>query len=1196
MNFTKLRLKVASPDDILEWSYGEVTKAETINYRTQKPEKEGLFSEAIFGPTKDWECYCGKYRRIRYKGIICDRCGVEVTRSIVRRERMGHIKLATPIAHIWFLRNVPSRIAMILDISLPELEHVIYFASYIVTRVNEELKTEAMKKMESEMRILMKQAPTETERDAIKERLDQEKENLRSIKKYSVLSELEYREFSLKYGEVFEAGIGAETVRKLLEEVKLEDEVARCTNQLADTDNPITVKKLSRRMKILRGMIAAGVRPEWMIMTHLPIIPPLLRPMVPLDGGRFATSDLNDLYRRVINRNNRLKHLQELKAPEVITKNEKRMLQEAVDALIDNSMRHGQTLVAASTGQKRALKSLADMLKGKQGRFRQNLLGKRVDYSGRSVIVIGPTLKLSECGLPKYMALELFKPFIINYLINTLAVAHNIRSANVLIEQEAPEVWEALEHSIKDKLVLLNRAPTLHRLSVQAFKPVLIEGKAIKIPAMPTSAFNADFDGDQMAVHLPLTAEAQKEASELMLSTHGILKPSTGEPVAVPSKDIALGCFYLTGIETAPGNLRALSSESEAIIAHEHGLISLRQPIKVLLSKKVRDNDAPLIETTVGRIIFNTALPEDFPFINQTLDRTMLRNLEAEILDRYSEDRTVQFLDRLKELGFHYSTVSGISLGIHDLKIPSEKPAIIAEAEKVIEANHALYDEGLMTEYERKSKAIAIWTETKQKLEIPLKKTYANGDSVYIMVESKARGNWGTVTQLAGMRGLMAKPDGEIVELPIKSSFKEGLNVLEYFISTHGARKGLVDTALKTASAGYLTRRLVDVAQDVVVHEEDCKDKEGYIIHESDLPFTNEHIGRRVRGRTILEDVKAGDGAIIAKKGSVIDKETSLKIEKALPATLKIRSPISCKSIEGICRLCYGYDLSKNKLVNIGEAVGIVTAQAIGEPGTQLTMRTFHTGGVASSNDITMGLPRVEEIFEARSPSFKALISQVEGRVMKVEDKQGSKIIHITTAKGEEVEYATLPGSAVMVAAGDLLTIGQQLSEGNMDYKELYRTTNNIATVTRYIVREVKSIYSGTGETINDKHVELIVRQMFSRVMIALQGDSELLPGDVVEKRTFLEANAVVATGSGKSATYEQLLLGITKVSLSTESYLSAASFQETAKVLIDAALLGKEDKLRGLKENVIIGRLIPAGTGYKYRNIPQPHSEQAEE
>ena len=1164
----------------MSWSFGEVTKPETINYRTQKPEREGLFSEAIFGPTKDWECYCGKYKRIRYKGIICDRCGVEVTRSIVRRERMGHIKLAAPVAHIWFLRGVPSKVATVLGVSLPELERVVYFASYIITSVNEDLKSEAMKRIETEFKSKLKNAKNSDEEETLKELKDREKNNLKNMLKYQIISELDFRDLSTKYGEVFEASIGAEAIRKLLEGLDLKDLVSELQGEEKNESNPLELRKISRRLKYVKGMLKAGIRPEWSIITILPVIPPALRPMVPLDGGRYATSDLNDLYRRVINRNNRLKHLLELKAPEVITKNEKRMLQEAVDALIDNSMRRGQITTAASTGQKRALKSLADMLKGKQGRFRQNLLGKRVDYSGRSVIVIGPELGLAECGLPKQMALELFKPFVIGLLIRK-ELAHNIKSAGRLIEQETPDVWSALEEAMKDKLVLLNRAPTLHRLSVQAFSPMLIEGKAIKIPALPTHAFNADFDGDQMAVHLPLTNEAQREARELMLASHGILKPATGEPVASPSHDVSFGIYYLVSPdETALGSGKVFSSSDEALLAYENNYIGLRAKIKVLL--KNAEGKMEITDTTVGRFIFNKALPEGHVFVNRTLTKPDLKVIGSDIWDEFGKEATVVFLDKITRLGFYYATMSGISWGMDDLRIPIEKPGIIAEADKLIEDNKALYEDGLLTEYERRSKAIEIWNTTKAKLSVLVKKQLQPNDAAYMLVESKSRGTWGTLDQMMGMRGIFANPAGELIELPVRNTLKEGLNSLEYFISTHGARKGLVDTALKTATAGYLTRRLVDVAQDIVVTEEDCKDKEGFVMYAEDGKVSGETLGWRVKGRTVLEDIVGLDGEIIVKKNKIVDKEAAKKIEKLGLKTIKVRSGIKCKAVTGICQLCYGYDLSKNELVKIGEAVGIVTAQAIGEPGTQLTMRTFHTGGVAGGADITMGLPRVEEIFEARPPTFKALIADVDGKVLALEDKGKQKVLSVEVAgTGEKIEYLVAPNITVTVGAGDLITIGQQLSEGHVDLKEMFKTTDNIDLVARYIVREVQSIYSPTGDSINDKHVELIVRQMFSRVKILDSGDTDLLAGDTVEKRTAWTENSKAKENKKTEATYEQLLLGITKVSLTTDSFLSAASFQETARVLIDSAILGKEDYLRGLKENVIIGRLIPAGTGF---------------
>ena len=1187
MDLSSIKLKIASPDDIMSWSYGEVTKPETINYRTQKPEREGLFSESIFGPTKDWECYCGKYKRIRYKGIICDRCGVEVTRSIVRRERMGHIKLAAPVAHIWFLRGVPSKVATILGVSLPELERVIYFASYIVTSVNEDLKAEAMKRIESEFKSKLKNSKNISEEESLKELKDRERNNLRNLLKYQIISELDFRDLSAKYGEVFEAGIGAEAVRKLLEELNMEEMLVELEGEMKNESNPLEVRKISRRLKFLKGMIKAGIRPEWAIITILPVIPPALRPMVPLDGGRYATSDSNDLYRRVINRNNRLKHLLELKAPEVITKNEKRMLQEAVDALLDNSMRKGQITTAASTGQKRALKSLADMLKGKQGRFRQNLLGKRVDYSGRSVIVIGPELNLAECGLPKQMALELFKPFVIGILIRK-ELAHNIKSAGRLIEQETADVWTALEEAMQNKLVLLNRAPTLHRLSVQAFEPMLIEGKAIKIPALPTHAFNADFDGDQMAVHLPLTNEAQKEARELMLASHGILKPATGEPVASPSHDVSFGIYYLTSmLDGARGEGKTFSSRYEALLSFENKFTDLRAKIKVpnpdYNPPAGGDNKEPkMIETTPGRMIFNKALPKGHVFVNRTLNKPDLKIIGSDIWDEFGKEATVVFLDKVKDLGFHYATMSGISWGMNDLKIPIEKKGIIEEADKLIEENKALYEDGLLTEYERRSKAIEIWNTTKSQLSVLVKKQLDPNDAAFMLVNSKSRGTWGTLDQMMGMRGIFANPAGELIELPVRNSLKEGLTSLEYFISTHGARKGLVDTALKTATAGYLTRRLVDVAQDIVITEEDCKDKEGFIMYAEDGKVSGETLGRRVKGRAVLEDILDKDGNIIIKKNKIVDKESAKKIEELELKTIKVRSAIKCKAYTGICRLCYGYDLSKNELVEIGEAVGIVTAQAIGEPGTQLTMRTFHTGGVAGGADITMGLPRVEEIFEARPPTFKALVADVDGKVLAVEDRGKQKALAVEVVEtGEKREYLVAPNITITVAAGDLIYVGQQLSEGHVDLRELFKATDNIDLVARYIIREVQSIYSPTGDSINDKHVELIVRQMFSRVKVLDSGDTDLLAGDTVEKRTAWIENEKAKTNKKTEAIFEQLLLGITKVSLTTDSFLSAASFQETARVLIDSAILGKEDYLRGLKENVIIGRLIPAGTGF---------------
>jgi len=1192
-NLTTIKLKLASPEDILSWSYGEVTKPETINYRTQKAEREGLFSEAIFGPTKDMECYCGKYKRVRYKGIICDRCGVEVTRAIVRRERMGHIKLAAPVAHIWFLRAVPSKIASILGIGMQDLERVIYFASYIVMTVNDDLKTEAMKRIESEFKSRIKNTQDEDEAERLKELKDRERQNLKSLKKFQILSELEYRNLSMKYGEVFEAGIGAEAIRRLLEQTNLEELAQGVEREYQQERNPLEARKTSRRLKLVRSMTRAGVRPEWMVMTILPVIPPALRPMVPLDGGRFATSDLNDLYRRVINRNNRLKHLLDLKAPEVIVKNEKRMLQESVDALIDNSMRRGTATTAASTGQKRPLKSLADMLKGKQGRFRQNLLGKRVDYSGRSVIVIGPQLKLDECGLPKRVALELFKPFVIGSLI-TKGLAHNIKSASRLIEQETPDVWSSLEEAIKEKLVLLNRAPTLHRLSVQAFKPILIEGKAIQIPAMPTAAFNADFDGDQMAVHLPLTKQAQQEARELMLASHGILKPATGEPVAVAGQDIAFGCYYLTStLEGAKGTGKLFSSFQEAKLAYENGVVDLRAVVKVYFAPKnpigvpssLKEvvTETGLVETSVGRIIFNKAVPRGYPFVNKMLHKGELKTLEGDILDEFGEEVAINFLNRITKLGFYYATQSGISMSISDIHTPKEKAEIVRETEEVIDQNRQLFEEGLLTEYERRIKAIELWNGAKERISKLVKEQLGPENPVFKMVESKSRGSWSVMDQLMGMRGIMVKPSGELIELPVKSSFNEGMGPLEYFISTHGARKGLVDTALRTATAGYLTRRLVDVAQDLVITTEDCKEKDGYVVHASDSKLIGENFARRVRGRVALETVKTASGEELVKKGKLIDKVVAKRIHDEGIESIRIASVITCQTLDGVCRRCYGSDLSKNEMVERGVAVGIVSAQAIGEPGTQLTMRTFHTGGVAGGADITMGLPRVEEIFEARPPHFKAILTEEDGTVLAIEERGKHKAIIVeNTETKEKKEYLMSPNIAAAVKAGDLVGRGTQLSEGHVDLKELFAATGDVAAVTRHIIREVQSIYFPTGDTINDKHIELIVRQMFSRVKVLDPGDTDLLAGEIAEKRKVLEENLRAKDADKNPATYDQLIMGITRVALSTESFLSAASFQETAKVLIENSVAGKEDTLRGLKENVIIGRLIPAGTGLK--------------
>jgi DNA-directed RNA polymerase subunit beta' len=1212
-DFKAVKLKIASPEKILEWSHGEVIKPETINYRTQRPEKDGLFCEKIFGPTKDWECYCGKYKRIRYKGIICDKCGVEVTKSIVRRDRMGHIKLAVPVSHIWFLKGVPSSIGLILGMSIQELEKVIYFASYLITEVNEEERKAVSDRIEAEYKSKVKAGKsklTVPEINEIKDARDKAKEELRSIKKLKIISEIEYRNLSLKYASVFKADIGTEAVRNALENIDLNKLVRKLEKDVVELPaSSIQGKKTMKRLRLTQGLIKAGIKPQWMCLTVIPIIPPDLRPMVQLDGGRFATSDLNDLYRRVINRNNRLKKLIELGAPEVISRNEKRMLQEAVDALIDNSARRGQATMAA-TGKRRQLRSLADMLKGKQGRFRQNLLGKRVDYSARSVIVVGPKLNLSQCGLPKKMALELFKPFVMKELIDR-DYAYNVRSANKLIDQGITEVWDILEEVIKNKLVLLNRAPTLHRLGIQAFYPVLIEGKAVQIHPMVCKAFNADFDGDQMAVHLPLTQESQKEAREIILSSKNLLKPATGEPIVIPSQDIVLGCYYMTKIVDGElGEGKAFGSFDEARISYDLGLIGLKAKIKLKAdswksakgkSKNNSGSKKAFIETSAGRIIFNQSLPEKLMFVNEIMDSSALKSLIADSLEIIGEKETVLLVDKIKEIGFSYATKSGLSWGMDDIKIPELKERLFDEADERINEIREQYEDGLLTDGERRTKSIEVWTEVKDKISQEIPSTIGEESSVAYMINSGARSNWAVITQMGGMKGLVVNPSGETIELPIRSSFKEGFNVLEYFISTHGTRKGMADTALRTSTAGYLTRKLVDVSQDVIVHKNDCHDKEGIEVAADEHLDIGRTLSMRIVGRTALNDIKhPKTGKVIVIAGDQIKKEEAKKIEEAGIEKISVRSVITCKAKRGVCQQCYGYDLGRNKLVEIGQAVGIVTAQAIGEPGTQLTMRTFHKGGVAGK-DITQGLPRVEEIFEARIPKGKAVISEVDGVVEDIEKKYDTKTIKIKfKPKTDEVlskekvddikSYEVDKDTAIFVNKGDLITIGQQLVEGHVDIHELFNL-KGINEIKKYIVKEVQQVYTSQGEGIDDKHIEIIIKQMLSRVRIKDSGDTRLLIGDIVEKAQLIEANDEIVKENKKNkgitdkikkpAVAEQLLLGITKASLTTESFLSAASFQETARVLINAAVTGKEDKLRGLKENVIIGRLIPSGTGY---------------
>ncbi|MBU1177338.1 DNA-directed RNA polymerase subunit beta' [Patescibacteria group bacterium] len=1178
-DFKSIRLKLASPEEILGWSHGEVTKPETINYRTQRAEKDGLFCEKIFGPEKDWECYCGKYRRIRYKGVVCDKCGVEVTRSIVRRERMGHIALAVPVSHIWFLRGIPSKMGLILDRSSQELEKVIYFAGYIITNVNEAERKKVIDEINKEYKQKIKTNDVKFQAK-LKEQKDKSIREVKSFYLHQILSEIDYRNFSLRYGQIFEAGTGAETLRNIFENINLEALTKKLFDQTKSA-SAIAKSKLFNRLRIIEGIINAKIKPEWMFLTNLPVMPPDLRPMVQLDGGRYATSDVNDLYRRVINRNNRLKRLIELKAPEVICRNEKRMLQEAVDALIDNSSRRGQVMVAASTGQKRVLKSLADMLKGKQGRFRQNLLGKRVDYSGRSVIVVGPELKLSQCGLPKHMALELFKPFVINKLVER-GLAHNVRGAGRLIEEEIDEVWGILEEVTKNRYVLLNRAPTLHRLGIQAFQPVLVEGKAIRIHPLVCHAFNADFDGDQMAVHLPLSDEAQKEAKEIMLSSTNLLKPATGEPVVIPTQDMVLGCYWMTKIKDGlVGEGKIFANPEEALLAKHFGQVHLKAKIKV----RLKPEDKELIETSVGRIIFNEPLPSKIGFINKTMKSSDLRKLISESIDKLGIEKTALIMDKIKRMGFKYATTSGISWCMGDLNVPVEKKKWIEKADKEVELIQSQYNDGLLTDGERKSRVIEIWNGVKEKISQKTSEVLDKDSSVFSIFDSKARGSLGQLTQMTGMKGLVVNPLGEIIELPIKSSYKEGFNILEYFISTHGGRKGLADTALKTASAGYLTRRLVDVCQDVVIREKDCGDRKGIYVYRKDGDNVGNSFASRIFGRISLEEVKVKKDVLI-KSGEMIDKNIAQKIDESGIEKINVRSVISCKSKDGVCQQCYGYDLGRNKLIELGEAIGIVTAQAIGEPATQLTLRTFHIGGVAGGQDITQGLPRVEEIFEARQPKGKAIISEVDGKVIDIIAKGNQKIIQIEPieevkkTKVKILEYTLPDGMALRVEKGDLVSIGQQITEGNVDLKDLYKMKGK-EVVQRYIIKEVQEIYTFAGENINDKHIEMIIRQMFSRVQIKEPGTTRFVVGQIVENNVFQRENDKVSK-TGKKATSQLLLLGITKVSLTTESFLSAASFIETTRVLINAAIEGKEDCLKGLKENVIIGKLIPAGTGFR--------------
>ena len=1152
--FESIRIGLASPEKIREWSRGEVKKPETINYRTLKPEKEGLFCEKIFGPQKDWECHCGKYKRVRYKGIVCDRCGVEVTRSKVRRERMGHIELATPVSHIWYFKGIPSRMGLILDMSPRSLEKILYFASYVVID-------------KGDTPLLERQ----------------------------LLNENEYRENLELYGNQFRVGMGAEAIKEILAFIDLDDLSKELREDLKTSKGQKRIRTV-RRLEAVEAFRKSGNRPEWMILDVIPVIPPELRPMVQLDGGRFATSDLNDLYRRVINRNNRLKRLLDLEAPDIIVRNEKRMLQEAVDALIDNG-RRGRPVTGPGN---RALKSLSDMLKGKQGRFRQNLLGKRVDYSGRSVIVVGPELKMYQCGLPKEMAIELFKPFVMKELVKN-NYAHNIKSAKRMVERLKPEVWDVLEEVIKHHPVLLNRAPTLHRLGIQAFEPVLVEGRAIKLHPLVCTAYNADFDGDQMAVHVPLSMEAQAEARLLMLAANNILKPQDGAPVVSPTQDMVLGTYYLTiEVPGEKGEGKAFADYNEMLMAYQEGIVKLHAKVKVKVTKEI-DGELKhkLVESTVGRFIFNEIIPQDLGMVDRSdpakafdlevdglVDKKVISEIVGRSYRKYGSADTSVLLDKIKEIGFKYATLGGITIGVTDMVVPEEKKELLSETDQEIDRIQKVYRRGLISNDERYEKVINAWTKTTEAVTNSLMENLDILNPINMMALSGARGSKNQIRQLAGMRGLMANPSGKIIELPIRSNFREGLDVLEFFISTHGARKGLADTALRTADSGYLTRRLVDVSQDVIIREEDCGTTQGYRVtalkNGSEIV---EGLMDRINGRYAFEDVlHPQTGEIIVAKNQLITYEKAELIEKLDIKSVMIRTVLNCQSKIGVCGKCYGINLATGGEVNIGEAVGIIAAQSIGEPGTQLTMRTFHTGGVAG-DDITHGLPRVEELFEARKPKGLAIISEIAGKVESRETKKKKEII-IVGEDGETKSYTIPYGSRLKVQEGDLIEAGDEITEGSVNPHDVLNI-KGVQGVQQYLLKEVQMVYRLQGVDINDKHIEVIVRQMLRKVKVDKPGDTDLLPGGLVDIFQFEEENNRVKEMGGQPATGQRVLLGITKASLATDSFLSAASFQETTRVLTEAAIKGKVDNLVGLKENVIIGKLVPSGTGMdRYRSI----------
>ncbi|MFQ5661772.1 MAG: DNA-directed RNA polymerase subunit beta' [Candidatus Paceibacteria bacterium] len=1194
-NFDTVSLKLASPDAILDWSFGEITKPETINYRTQRAEKNGLFDEKIFGPEKDYECYCGKYRGIRYRGIICERCGVEITRSVVRRERMGHIELSSPVSHIWFLRSIPSRISLILGISASDVEKVIYFAGYIVTKVVEAEKLKILKELDAEYKAKSKAANDEKTKTKLKELFVTAKQEIESIEEGVVLDEIVYHKYAIKYGTLFETGIGAEAIYDIFKNLDLKKLVSKLEEKLEKAGS-VEREKLNKRLSLIKAMVSANIRPEWMFMVRIPVIPPALRPMVALEGGRHATSDVNDLYRRVINRNNRLKKLKDINAPDVILRNEKRILQEAVDALLDNSIRHGNTLFSAmSQSQRRPLKSLSDYLRGKQGYFRQNLLGKRVDYSGRSVIVVGPNLKLDECGLPKHMALELFRPFVISKLLER-ELAYNIRGAGRLIDEGIPEVWAILEEVIKDKYVLLNRAPTLHRQGIQGFRPVLIEGNAIQIHPLVCPAFNADFDGDMMAVHVPLSREAQTEAREIISANKNVLKPGNGDPVISSTMlDIVLGCYWMTKIIPGDkGEGKIFPNPNSAITAYDFGEVGFRAKIKVMPSEKERYErfEGKPFETSIGRILFNMALPNDYPYVDIEITKKSMMALVEDLIKVYGLGEIPKIIDKIKKFGFQYATYSGITWGIDDVVVPEGKKDVIKSAKDKSKDILEQYNEGLLSKDEKRRMNIETWIGAKNEIESQIPDTLKKDGSVYDMWKSGARGSTGQFTQMLGMVGLMQNTKGETIEFPITTSIKEGLTPIEYFVTTHGSRKGLADTALQTAKAGYLTRRLFDVAQDAIVTEKDCGVKTGVIINKISASGLEISIAKNIKGRILAEDVKDSKGNVMFKKGTFLNAKDAKQIEEAEVESVSVRSPMVCKTGQGICQNCYGMDMTTNNLIEIGEAVGTVAAQAIGEPGTQLTMRTFHTGGTASvGGDITQGLPRVEEVFEKRSPKNPAVIAHVDGTISEIRNDGKEKMIILLPDAGEKsakskknTEYPVHFRRMSLVKVGDKVLKGQFLTDGSANIDELFKYGGKERTQ-EYIISEINRIYELQGASISRKHIEVIIKQMFSRRKVKDSSLENITPGDIVDNYEFKEAVERAKENNTTPPSADSLVLGISEVSLSRKSFLSAASFQNTTKILINAAVRGKEDRLVGLKENVIIGRLIPAGTGFEGSN-----------